>query len=133
MALNNEFMMGGIKKIRRLGHTMEFEQIKEYVPGDDIRTINWKATSKRNQLMVNQYQDEKSQRIFLLIDKGRTMQMPFKGLSLLDYSINAAMALSHIILKKSDRAGMMTFLKKLKIKFLRITKVDNSKNCGCAL
>jgi uncharacterized protein (DUF58 family) len=43
MALNNEFMMGGIKKIRRLGHTMEFEQIKEYVPGDDVRTINWKG------------------------------------------------------------------------------------------
>ena len=98
MALNNEFMMGGIKKIRRLGHTMEFEQIKEYVP-DDVRTINWKATSKRNQLMVNQFQDEKSQRIYMIIDKGRTMQMPFNGLSLLDYSINSAMALSHIILK----------------------------------
>ena len=112
MALNNEFMMGGIKKIRRLGHTMEFEQIKEYVPGDDVRTINWKATSKRNVLMVNQFQDERSQRIYMIIDKGRTMQMPFNGLSLLDYSINAAMALSHIILKKSDKAGMMTFSKK---------------------
>jgi uncharacterized protein (DUF58 family) len=112
MALQNEFLLGGIKKIRKLGHTMEFEQIKEYVPGDDIRTINWKTTSKRNQLMVNQFQDEKSQRIYLLIDKGRTMQMPFNGLSLLDYSINAVMALSHIILKKSDRAGMMTFSKK---------------------
>lgn len=55
MALQNEFILGGIKKIRKLGHTMEFEQIKEYVPGDDIRTINWKATSKRNQLMVNQF------------------------------------------------------------------------------
>src|SRR5690606_17761872 len=52
MALQNEFLMGGIKKIRKLGHTMEFEQIKEYVPGDDVRTINWKATSKRNHLMV---------------------------------------------------------------------------------
>lgn len=80
---------------------MEFEQIKEYVQGDDIRTINWKATSKQNKLMVNQYQDEKSQRIYMLIDKGRTMQMPFNGLSLLDYSINASMALSHIILKKA--------------------------------
>ncbi|MDO5607301.1 MAG: DUF58 domain-containing protein [Capnocytophaga sp.] len=109
MALQNEFLLGGIKKIRKLGHTMEFEQIKEYVPGDDIRTINWKATSKRNQLMVNQFQDEKSQRIFMLVDKGRTMQMPFGGLSLLDYSVNAAMALSHIILKKGDRAGLMTF------------------------
>ncbi|WP_209390705.1 DUF58 domain-containing protein [Chryseobacterium sp. RR2-3-20] len=112
MALQNEFLLGGIKKIRKLGHTMEFEQIKEYVPGDDVRTINWKATSKTNRLMVNQFQDEKSQRIFMLIDKGRTMKMPFNGLSLLDYSINATMALSHIILKKGDHAGMMTFSKK---------------------
>ena len=112
MALQNEFLLGGIKRIRKLGHTMEFEQIKEYVPGDDVRTINWKATSKTNRLMVNQFQDEKSQRIFMLIDKGRTMKMPFRGLSLLDYSINASMALSHIILKKGDRAGMMTFSKK---------------------
>ena len=112
MALQNEFLLGGIKKIRKLGHTMEFEQIKEYVQGDDVRTINWNATSKQNKLMVNQFQDEKSQRIFMLIDKGRTMQMPFNGLSLLDYSINATMALSHIILKKGDRAGMMTFSKK---------------------
>ncbi len=112
MALQNEFLLGGIKKIRKLGHTMEFEQIKEYVPGDDVRTINWKATSKSNRLMVNQFQDEKAQRVFMLIDKGRTMKMPFKGLSLLDYSINATMTLSHIILKKGDRAGMMTFSKK---------------------
>ena len=116
MALQNEFLLGGIKKIRKLGHTMEFEQIREYVQGDDIRTVNWKATSKQNKLMVNQYQDEKSQRIFMLIDKGRTMQMPFNGLSLLDYSINATMALSHIILKKGDRAGMMTFSKKMENK-----------------
>lgn len=112
MALQNEFLLGGIKKIRKLGHTMEFEQIKEYVPGDDIRTINWKATSKTNRLMVNQFQDEKAQRVFMFIDKGRTMKMPFNGLSLLDYSINATMALSYIILKKGDRAGMMTFSKK---------------------
>lgn len=112
MALQNEFLFGGIKKIRRLGHTMEFEQIKEYVQGDDMRSINWKATSKSNRLMVNQYQDEKSQRIYMVIDKGRTMKMPFKGLSLLDYSINATMALSHIILKKYDKPGLMTFSKK---------------------
>ncbi|SKC02340.1 Uncharacterized conserved protein, DUF58 family, contains vWF domain [Soonwooa buanensis] len=113
MALQNEFQLGGIKKIRKLGHTMEFEQIREYVQGDDIRSINWKATSKTNRLMINQYQDEKSQRIVMLIDKGRTMKMPFNGLSLLDYSINATMALSHIILKKGDRAGMMAFSKKM--------------------
>ena len=133
MALNNEFMMGGIKKIRRLGHTMEFEQIKEYIPGDDVRTINWKATSKRNQLMVNQFQDEKSQRIYMIIDKGRTMQMPFNGLSLLDYSINSAMALSHIILKKFDKAGMMTFSKKTENKIAAENKNGQLKKIAEAL
>ena len=127
MALQNEFLLGGIKKVRKLGHTMEFEQIKEYVPGDDVRTINWKATSKRNQLMVNQFQDEKSQRIFMLIDTGRTMQMPFNGLSLLDYSINATMALSHIILKKNDRAGLMTFSKKAENKIAADNKSGQLK------
>ena len=133
MALQNEFLLGGIKKIRKLGHTMEFEQIKEYVQGDDIRTINWKATSKQNKLMVNQYQDEKSQRIFMLIDKGRTMKMPFKGLSLLDYSINASMALSHIILKKGDRAGMMTFSKKAENKVAADNKSGQLRKISEAL
>lgn len=133
MALQSEFLMGGIKKIRKLGHTMEFEQIKEYVPGDDIRTVNWKATSKTNRLMVNQYQDEKSQRIFMLIDTGRTMKMPFNGLSLLDYSINATMALSHIILKKGDRAGMMTFSKKTENKIAAENKSGQLKKISEAL
>ena len=133
MALQNEFLLGGIKKIRKLGHTMEFEQIRDYVQGDDIRSINWKATSKANKLMVNQYQDEKSQRIYMLIDKGRTMQMPFKGLSLLDYSINAVMALSHIILKKSDRAGMMTFSQRTENKVQADQKSGQLKKISEAL
>lgn len=133
MALQNEFLLGGTKKIRKLGHTMEFEQIKEYVPGDDIRTVNWKATSKSNRLMVNQFQDEKAQRVFIIIDKGRTMKMPFKGLSLLDYSINASMALAHIILKKGDRAGMMTFSKKAENKVAADHKSGQLKKISEAL
>ncbi len=133
MALQNEFLLGGIKKIRKLGHTMEFEQIKEYIPGDDVRTINWKATSKRNQLMVNQYQDEKAQRVFMVIDTGRTMQMPFGGLSLLDYSINAAMALSHIILKKGDKSGMMTFSRKTENKIAAENKSGQLRKISEAL
>lgn len=113
MAFSNNLFQYGIKKIRRIGHTMEFEQIKEYVPGDDIRTLNWKATAKKNALMVNQFQDEKSQSVYMIIDKGRVMKMPFNGLSLLDYSINATLVLSNIILKKHDKAGMFTFSKKV--------------------
>lgn len=113
IAFSNNLMQYGVKKIRRIGHTMEFEQIKEYVQGDDIRTLNWKATAKKNALMVNQFQDEKSQNIYMIIDKGRTMKMPFDGMSLLDYAINATLVLSNVILKKHDKAGMFSFSKKV--------------------
>lgn len=113
IAFSNNLFQYGIKKIRRIGHTMEFEQIKEYVQGDDLRTLNWKATAKRNSLMVNQFQDEKSQSVYMAIDKGRVMQMPFDGLALLDYAINSALVLSNVILKKQDKAGLFSFSKKV--------------------
>ncbi|MGB7499213.1 MAG: DUF58 domain-containing protein [Moheibacter sp.] len=103
----------GQKKIRRLGHSMEFEQIKNYVSGDDIRTINWKATAKQQKLMVNQYVDEKSQQIYCAIDKGRVMKMPFNGMTLLDYSINSALIFCNVVLQNHDRAGIFTFSSQL--------------------
>ena len=113
IAFSNNLFQYGIKKIRRIGHSMEFEQIKEYVNGDDIRTLNWKATAKKNALMINQFQDEKSQSVYMVIDKGRVMKMPFNGLSLMDYAINATLVLSNVILKKQDKAGMFAFSKKV--------------------
>lgn len=109
LAISQNLQNTGIKKIRRIGHNQEFEMIKEYVSGDDFRTVNWKATARRNKLMVNQYQDERSQQVYSLIDKGRVMQMPFEGLSLLDYAINASLVISNIAIKKSDKAGLVTF------------------------
>jgi uncharacterized protein (DUF58 family) len=113
LAISNNLVQIGLKKIRKIGHSLEFEQIKEYNTGDDIRSLNWKATAKKNALMVNQFQTEKSQNIYMIIDKGRVMKMPFNGLSLLDYSINASLVLSNIILKKDDKAGLFTFSKKI--------------------
>jgi len=113
MAISNKLTEIGIKKIRRIGHNQEFELIKEYVSGDDIRTINWKATARRTNLMVNHFQDERSQQVYSLIDKGRVMQMPFNGMSLLDYAINASLVISNIAIKKSDKAGLITFQDKI--------------------
>jgi len=112
-AFNNTSTSYGSKKVRRIGNSLEFEQIKEYVSGDDIRTLNWKSTAKRNQLMVNQYVEEKSQSVYAIIDKGRAMQMHFNELSLLDYAVNATLAISNIILRKQDKAGMLSFSTKL--------------------
>lgn len=108
-AISNRLTDLGIKKVRRLGHTMEFDQIKEYVRGDDIRSINWKATARSNQLMINQYQDERSQQVVNVVDLGRVMKMPFDGLQLLEYAINTSLVLSNIAVLKEDKAGLISF------------------------
>jgi len=113
MAISNRLNEIGIKKIRRLGHSMEFEQVKNYVPGDDFRTINWKASARQGNLMTNSYTDEKSQQVYCVIDKSRAMKMPFDGLSLLDYAINASLVLSNIALLKQDKAGLITISEKV--------------------
>ena len=109
MAMSNKLTEIGIKKVRQIGHHTEFEQIKEYVKGDDYRTINWKATARRHQLMVNTFQSERSQQIYNVIDKGRVMQSAFQGMTLLDYAINASLVLSYIAIHKDDKAGLITF------------------------
>ena len=119
LAATNRLSEVGVKRIRRLGHSMEFEQVRPYTTGDDIRTINWKATARRTgaaaadprgvSLQINAYQDERSQPVYCLIDKGRVMQSLFEGLTLLDYAINASLVLSNIALLKQDRAGILTF------------------------
>ncbi len=113
LAMSNRLEEAGVKKVRRLGHSMEFEQIKEYVRGDDYRTINWKATARKQDLMVNNYTDERSQQIYCVINKGRVMKMPFHGLTLLDYAINASLVLSNVALVRQDKAGLITFEKNL--------------------
>lgn len=102
-------MENGVKKVRRIGHSYEFEHIKQYHRGDDYRSINWKATGRRAQLMVNQYEDERSQPVYCIIDKSRVMYMPFHGLSLFDYAVNASLVISNIVLGKQDKAGLITF------------------------
>ncbi|HRP54208.1 MAG TPA: DUF58 domain-containing protein [Fluviicola sp.] len=110
---NKQTLSTGVKRIRRLGNTSEFEQIRNYIQGDDLRTVNWKATSRRNELMVNQFQDEKSQPFYCLIDKSRAMQLSFDGMTVLDYAINSSLVLSNIALRKGDKAGLLTFSNKI--------------------
>jgi uncharacterized protein (DUF58 family) len=120
-AISDRLSEIGIKRTRKIGHNMEFEQIREYVIGDDYRSVNWKATARKNRLMVNQYRDERAQHVYSLIDKGRVMKMPFEGMTLLDYAINASLVISNIAIKKTDKAGLITFSKKVNT----ILKADN--------
>jgi uncharacterized protein (DUF58 family) len=115
MGATNRLQESGSQRLRKLGQSIEFEQIKEYVRGDDYRTINWKATARRGDLMVNNFIDERSQQIYCVINKGRTMKMPFNGMTLLDYAINASLVLSNTALIKQDKAGLITFAENLDV------------------
>ena len=99
----------GNQRMRKIGQSLEFEQIKEYVSGDDIRTLNWKASARKGGLMVNSFMEERSQQVYCIIDKGRLMKMSFDGMTLLDYAINSCLVLSNICLKKQDKVGIITF------------------------
>ncbi len=113
MAISDRLTEAGVKRIRRIGHSMEFDHIKDYVRGDDYRTINWKATARKTRLMVNHFDDEKSQQVYSVIDIGRVMKMPFEGMSLLDYAINSSLVISSIAMHKQDKAGLVTFSNKV--------------------
>ncbi len=113
LGVSNQAQEAGAKRLRKLGQSVEFEQIKDYVRGDDYRTVNWKASARKGQLMVNTFVDEKSQQVYCLIDKSRSMKMPFAGLTLLDYAINATLVLTNVALQKQDKAGLITFAQKV--------------------
>lgn len=99
--------------MRRIGHSYEFEQIKDYVRGDDMRHINWKATSKTGILKTNHFIEERAQPVYCIIDKSRNMNMAFEGMTLLDYAINASLVISNTALQKGDKAGLITFSDKV--------------------
>ncbi|MCL1938996.1 MAG: DUF58 domain-containing protein [Candidatus Azobacteroides sp.] len=113
LASSNKLNLYGNKKIRKIGQQLEPDQIKDYIKGDDYRFINWKATARRSKLMTNVFRDERAQNLYCLIDKGRTMQSAFEQMTLLDYAINASLALSYVSLLKGDKAGLITFERKI--------------------
>ena len=109
LAISDKLTEAGLKRIRKVGVSSEFEHIRHYVQGDDPRKVNWQATARKGEVMVNNYQDERSQQIYCLIDKGRVMKMPFDGMSMLDYAINGSLVLLNTALIKGDKAGLITF------------------------
>ena len=108
-AISSRINQVGLKRTRRIGESIEFDTIKDYVIGDDPRHINWSSTAHTGKLMVNQFVDERSQDVYCIVDKSRIMKLPFQGLTLLDHSINASLALMTVVQKRDDNVGLMTF------------------------
>ncbi|MCP4427981.1 MAG: DUF58 domain-containing protein [Chloroflexi bacterium] len=99
----------GLRHARMFGEGSEFERLREYLPDDEYRRINWKATARRHRPVTTEYQAERSQNIIAVLDTGRMMQSPVANIAKLDYAINAVLFLAYVASGKGDKVGMMTF------------------------
>jgi len=96
-----------LTRYRGLGR--EFESLREYREGDDVREICWTATGRRGKLITRQFQIERSQAVWIVVDAGRLLRARIGGLSKLDYAVNAALTLAHIALYSGDRVGLLAY------------------------
>jgi len=99
----------GLRNVRRLGEGRIFESLREWVPGDDIRTIDWKATARRGKAMARQYEDERRQQVLIVIDAGRLLTAEVDGRARLESVIDAALQLAHAVVEHDDNVGLMVF------------------------
>ena len=109
MTQKNRLLPIGDKAIKVFGTGTEFESLRTYVEGDDYRKINWPVSAREMRLIVNDYQSEKNQPVFVMLDSGRPMSYSVKGYKKLDYAINASLILSDIVNQKGDQSGLLVF------------------------
>ncbi|TCO74592.1 DUF58 domain-containing protein [Marinisporobacter balticus] len=127
MLKKDYFIHSGNKVIKRKSDGREFESLREYVRGDDIRKINWVKTARENKLMVNQYEPENNKHIYILLDTGRTMSYRVNAYSKLDLAINASVFLSDVVCYNKDQSGLMVFNTKVDA-FVKPSKGNHHRN-----
>lgn len=99
----------GVKPSLQKGPGIDFAGLRDYVPDDEYRRVNWPASARRGKLVTNEYQDEKSQNILLVLDSGRMMTAHVHRLSKFDLAINACLLLGYVGVTKDDKVGLMIF------------------------
>jgi len=105
----NRLQEMGLRHTRRFGEGTEFERLREYLPDDEFRRIEWKATARRHRPVTIEYQTERSQNVIAALDIGRMMQSPVAHIAKLDHVINAVLLLAYVATGKGDKVGLMTF------------------------
>jgi uncharacterized protein (DUF58 family) len=106
---SNLLFLLGVRKVRRVGQDAEFERLRDYTQDDQYKFIDWKATARRNKLIVRDFQTTRNQRVIIAIDAGRTTMNRSNGVTLFDASLNASFALAYMALKQGDEVGYLIF------------------------
>ncbi len=109
LGLRNRLREAGFRPVRLRGEGGSFESLREYVPGDDPRTIDWKATARRARHMVRQYEAERRQNVLIAVDAGRLMTQRLGGRERLDYALSAALLLADVAALHDDLVGLFVF------------------------
>lgn len=109
VGLRHRLRLAGLRNVRQRGEGHAFESLREYVRGDDPRTIEWKATARRGDLLVRQFEAERSQNVLLALDAGRLMLESMGGADRLDHAMTAALLLADVASMHGDRVGMLAF------------------------
>lgn len=109
LARTNRLSLLGLRRTRRIGNENEFERLRNYTIDDDHRHIDWRATARRRELTVRDYQANQNQQLVFLVDCGRMMTGQSGGMPLLDRTFNAMLMLSWIALARGDSVGLILF------------------------
>ena len=104
-----EGIMSGIHRSRSKGFSVEFEEHREYSPGDEIRRIDWKALGKFDRYFIKEYEDETNLRAYLILDTSASMNYASNGITKFEYGCILTASLAYLILKQQDAAGLVTF------------------------
>ena len=104
-----EGLMSGVHRSRAKGFSVEFEEHREYSPGDEIRRIDWKALGKFDRYFIKEYEDETNLRAYLVLDASASMNYASDGISKFDYACTLTASLAYLILKQQDSAGLVMF------------------------
>jgi len=99
----------GFRPLRMYGQGSDFESLRGYTPDDEYRKIDWKATARRGEPIVQQYQVEKNQNVMIFLDTGRLMTAQIGKISKLDYALNAALLIGYVASKHGDNVGLLLF------------------------
>ena len=99
----------GVRNLRHRGQGTEFESLREYVPGDTFRDVDWKATARKGRPVTRTYEVERSQTMVLAVDAGRLMTPMVGGMSKLDRAVNASLLLAYLGLEAEDQVGLLVF------------------------
>ncbi|MEZ4725799.1 MAG: DUF58 domain-containing protein [Caldilineaceae bacterium] len=105
----------GVRNARIFGSGTEFERLRDYLPDDEYRRINWKATARRGKPISVEYETERSQHLMVLLDVGRMMRSPVGDVAKLDYAINAVLLLAYVAAQKGDKIGLLAFADEVQV------------------